>query len=178
MDELWKDVLWSQFGATIDMLGNALTACPDEMWNTPMWNDPSMVKEYSEFWYVAYHTLFWMDLYLYGAVDGFVPPAPFTLDELDPRGFLPERSYNRSELLTYLAYCRQKCSVAIENLNEKKAHQLYTFTWKKEGLPYAELLVDNMRHVQEHGAQLNMFLGQLAGISTGWLNQPRDDTKA
>ena len=34
----------------------------------------------AEFWYVVYHALFWLDLYLSGAVEGFAPPAPFTLD--------------------------------------------------------------------------------------------------
>jgi hypothetical protein len=28
MDPLWRTALWQQFGATIDMLENALLACP------------------------------------------------------------------------------------------------------------------------------------------------------
>ncbi|HCI80283.1 MAG TPA: DinB family protein, partial [Ktedonobacter sp.] len=32
MDFLWKTALWQQFGATIDMLENALLACPDTLW--------------------------------------------------------------------------------------------------------------------------------------------------
>ena len=31
------------------------------------------------------------------------------------------------------------------------------------GIPFAELLLSNMRNVQEHGAQLNMFLSQQTG---------------
>ncbi len=68
-----------------------------------MWNDPAFPPGFSEFWYVAYHCLFWTDLYLSGAVEGFTPPAPFTLDELDPAGVLPDRQYTREELLAYLA---------------------------------------------------------------------------
>jgi hypothetical protein len=60
-------------------------------------------------------------------------------------------------------------------LTDEKAHRLCLFPWKKTGLSYAELLVDNMRHVQEHGAQLNMFLGQQAGVSTRWLAQAGND---
>ena len=31
------------------------------------------------------------------------------------------------------------------------------------GMPFAELLLSNMRPVQEHGAHLNMFLSQQTG---------------
>jgi hypothetical protein len=140
-----------------------------------MWNDPAMPPEFSDFWYVAYHTLFWLDLYLSGGVEGFVPPVPYNIDELDPRGVLPERIYSRDELLNYLNHCHKKCQVTIERLTDDKAHQVCHITWAKDGISFAELLVDNMRHVQEHGAQLNMLLGQRAGISTGWVSHPIDD---
>ena len=32
MDTLGKNILWQQLGAVIDMLENALLACPDEHW--------------------------------------------------------------------------------------------------------------------------------------------------
>lgn len=174
MDEFWKVALLRQFGATIDMLGNALRACPNDLWTAPMWSDPTMKPEYSDFWYVAYHTLFWLDLYLSGTVEGFTPPQPYNLDELDPTGMLPERIYSREELLTYLEHCHRKCGVTIEQLTDENAHQLCEFTWAKKGISFIELLLDNMRHVQEHGAQLNMFLGQQTGISTGWVSHPID----
>ena len=50
MDDIWKEVLWRQFGATIDMFGDALSACPDELWKARMWSDPDMPPEFSEFW--------------------------------------------------------------------------------------------------------------------------------
>lgn len=175
MDKMWREILWRQFGATIDMLGNALEACPENLWKAHMWHDPQMPPEFSDFWYVAYHTIFWLDLYLSGSVEGFMPPAPYTLDELDPHGVLPERVYMRVELQTYLAHCRQKCQETIEQLTDEQAHRMCSFTWRKAGISFAELLLDNMRHVQEHAAQLNMFLGQRARISTSWVNRPKDD---
>jgi hypothetical protein len=177
MDTIWKEVILRQFTASIDMLGDALRACPSELWKAPMWNDPGMQPEFSEFWYVSYHTLFWLDLYLFGSIEGFSPPHPYTLDELDPRGLLPERVYTLVELQSYLAHCRQKCNDTIQNLTDEKVQKPCYFSWSKAGLPFAELLLDNMRHVQEHGAQLHMFLGQQAGISSKWIAQPRDDDK-
>jgi len=175
MDELWKAALWSQFGAAIDTFANALRACPDNLWNAHMWNDPAMKPEFSDFWYIAYHTLFYLDLYLTGSVEGFAPPAPYNLDELDPRGVLPERIYTRDELLAYLKHCRHKCQEIIEHLTDAKARRVCNFSWSKGGISFVELLIDNLRHVQEHAAQLGMFIGQKAGISTGWLAQPTDN---
>ena len=40
MDPLWKIALWRQFGAAIDMLENALVACPTSLWQEPLWRDP------------------------------------------------------------------------------------------------------------------------------------------
>ena len=37
MDDIWKQSLWQQFGAAIDMLDNTLRTCPDELWQAPLW---------------------------------------------------------------------------------------------------------------------------------------------
>ena len=171
MDTMWTAIIWRQFGAAIDMLENALRACPDELWSARLWNDRSQRPESSEFWYVVYHTLFWLDLYLSGSVEGFAPPAPFTLDEMDPAGLLPERRYTKGELQSYLDHSRHKCRTAIEALTDEKARQLCKFSWGQ--VSYAELLLNNMRHVQEHGAQLNLFLGQEIGSAAGWIAQTK-----
>ena len=172
MDAMWPAILGRQFGAAIDMLENALRACPETLWNAQVWADPSQRTEFSEFWYIAYHTLFWLDLYLFGQVEGFAPPAPYTLDELDPAGLLPDRRYTPDELLSYIDHCRQKCRQAVDTLTDEKAQQRCTFLWGE--VSYAELLLDNMRHVQEHAAQLNLILGQETGKPARWVTQARD----
>ena len=166
MDTLLRTALWRQFGATIDMLENALLACPSTHWNGPLWSDHSdhpLPPESAAFWYVTYHTLFWLDLYLTSSLEGFAPPAPFTLDELDPAGVLPERPYTRDELHAYLVHLRQKCQTTIAGLSDEQAQQQVAFPWTHvKPMSFLELLLYNMRHVQEHAAQLNMFLGQNA----------------
>jgi hypothetical protein len=77
-DPLWRTALWRQFGAAIDMLENALLACPSTHWNGLLWSDHSD-PEFAAFWSITYHTLFWLDVYLTGSREGFAPPAPFTL---------------------------------------------------------------------------------------------------
>ena len=116
-----EGILWRQFGATIDMLESALRCLSRRAVEAVrLWSDPTLPPEVSEFWYVVYHTLFWLDLYLYGSIEGFAPPAPFTLDELDPAGLLPERKYSRDELQSYLKHCRQKCRATIEGLTDDR----------------------------------------------------------
>jgi hypothetical protein len=41
MADVWKTLLWRQFGAAIDMLDNALRECPDELWTGILWGDNS-----------------------------------------------------------------------------------------------------------------------------------------
>ena len=171
MDTTWRTIIWQQFGAAIDMLDNALRACPDPLWRDRLWNNPSEQPESSQFWYIAYHTLFWLDFYLSGSVEGFAPPAPFTLDELDPAGLLPERPYTRDELQAYLDQGRKKCQATLEALTDEKARQRCGFAWGE--VSFAELLLYNMRHVQEHAAQLNLILGQRLGSAPGWVTQAK-----
>ena len=161
-------MLWRQFGAAIDMFGNALRDCPDELWEKRLWADQPdqwVAAGFSTFWYLGYHTLFWLDLYLTGAEEGFVPPAPFDLVEMEANEALP-RTYTRAELLDYLAYCRQRCQETIEGLSPEQASRLCRFAWGE--VTFAELQLYSLRHVQEHATQLNLFLGQQTGQSTRW----------
>jgi hypothetical protein len=159
MDTFWRTILWQQFGAAIDMLENALVACPDKLWGDR--------SQRPEFWYIVYHTLFYLDLYLSGSVEDFVPPAPFTLDELDPEGLVPDPPYTKDELRTYLAYGRRKCRAAIEALTDEDARRRCNFEWVD--VTGAELLLYNMRHVQHHAAQLNLLLRQTIDSAPRWV---------
>ena len=164
-----NEMLWRQFGAAIDMLGDVLRDSPDELWEKNLWEDQPhqwVATGFSAFWYLCYHTLFWLDLYLTGAEEGFTPPAPFDLVEMEAGEVLP-RTYTRQELLRYLEDCRRKCQATIGAMSNEQAYRLCRFSWGE--LPFAELQLYNLRHVQEHAAQLRMFLGQQAGKSTRWV---------
>jgi len=171
MNITWKTIIWQQFGAAIDMLDNALRACPDELWRDRLWDDPSERPEYSQFWYRVYHTLFWLDLYLTGAEEGFAPPAPFTLIEMDEDD-LPERPYTKDELQAYLDYGRRKCQATIEALTDETAQRRCRFDWGE--VSFVELQLYSMRHVQEHASQLSLMLGQKVGSAPDWVTTARN----
>jgi hypothetical protein len=164
MDTAWKDTLWGQFGAAIDMLDNAIVACPEELWG-----DRTRQPEY---WYTAYHTLFFLDLYLSGSLDGFQPPRPFTLSELDPAGQLPDRVYTKEELRAYLDHCRRKCRDTIVSLTDEGAREHCEFPWLK--IEFGELFLYSMRHVQHHGGQLNLLLRQTVDSAPRWVKRAKD----
>lgn len=161
---MWKSIIWQQFGAAIDMLENSLVACPEELWSDR--------TQQPEFWYVTYHTLFFLDLYLSDSVEGFTPPMPFNLDELDPAGLMPERPYTKDELQTYLEHGRRKCRETIDALTDEKARRRCRFEWLD--ISHAELLLYNMRHVQHHAAQLNLILRQKTGSAPRWVRKTED----
>jgi hypothetical protein len=158
MNAMWRTVVGSQFEAAIEMLRSAVRDCPDELWEESLWDDKSL-PGFSEFWYVAYHAMFWLDLYLSGSSEGFAPPSPFTLDELDP-GVLPPRVYTRDELERYLAHSFEKCRATIKNLTDEQAQRTHRIGSERREISFAELILYNMGHVREHAAQLSMFLGQ------------------
>ncbi len=157
----WKTVLWHQFGAAIDMLENAMRECPE-----PVWGNRSLRPE---FWYTAFHTLFFLDLYLSDSVSGFAPPPPFTLDELDERGILPDRVYTKAELQQYLEHGREKCRKRIATLTDDEANRRCGIDWLD--LSTAEILLYNLRHVQHHAGQLNMILRQNSDSVPRWVRK-------
>jgi hypothetical protein len=158
-DDSFRAAIGRQLSAAIEMLDNAMAACPDTLWDDG--------SGQHAFWYLAFHTLFWLDLYLTGSVEGFAPPAPFTLEELDPAGIIPDRPYPKDELRGYLTQCRSRMRAAIGGLTDETARRSCRFGWGEVG--YLELLMYNLRHVQHHVGQLNLMLRQKAGSAPGWV---------
>ena len=216
MDNHTTQALWSQFGAAIDMLENAITACPDHVWDKPvpvgidrnhdsetpmegtatvagkregvMGAAPGMSK-FHEYWYMAYHTLFFLDYYMSETEEGFAPPEPFTLSELDPAGALPDRVYTKDELLTYLGHGRAKARATVEAMiSHPKGGAPGTSSHPKGGAPGTsvdpaheragftrpevsrfELALYVLRHVQHHAAQLHFMLRQALDEAPRWV---------
>ena len=161
MQPAWREPVYGQFGAALDMLANAIEACPDSLWRDRARNP--------QFWYVAYHTLFFTDFYLTETDEGFAPPTPFTLSELDPTGVLPDRVYEKAELLRYLAHGRSRLRARLDSLDEARAAERCRF--ERRDLSELELMLYNLRHVQHHAAQLNLLLRQVVDTAPGWVSR-------
>jgi hypothetical protein len=168
MEKTVQKALQSQFSAALKMLESAVADCPPDLWQGRLWQERNLRPEFAEFWYIVSHTLFWTDLYLSGSYDGFAPPAPFTLVELDPAGVLPDRIYSQQQLLAYLEHCREKSKKCINGLTEVSAARVCHLVWGE--VSYLELLLDILRHIQEHTAQLNLYLGQVRNNPARWVS--------
>ena len=53
MDKLFKEILWNQFGASIDMLINVISSSPE-----------GYFVSNKRFYYIAYHSAIFLDYYL------------------------------------------------------------------------------------------------------------------
>jgi hypothetical protein len=159
-----KESLWTQFGASIDMLKNAIAMWPEERWHTN-----------KRFFYTAYHVLVFLDYYLTFPVKSMSSPLPFTITEKDVPAealddIIPDRIYSKQELLDYLSANRKKCRQWIASLTEEKISERWINEWGKN-YSLLEILLYNMRHVQHHAAQLNMLLRQEIGDAPKWVSR-------
>src|SRR5438105_8195979 len=99
MIDYLKTILTAQFEASLCMLSECIQRCPQEHWEGKIANDT--------FRQVAYHTLFFVDLYLSPNENAF------ELRDLnhrggDERGPALSPGLSNQDTLSYVAICRQK----------------------------------------------------------------------
>jgi len=166
-----KESLWKQFGASIDMLKNAIALWPEEKWNTE-----------KKFFYNAYHCLVFLEYYLnIPWKKNFSPSLPFTSADPDKipaeaiDDMIPDRIYSKAELLSYLQSSREKCHALILGLTAEKLVERWVEEDGNRNYSVFELLIYNMRHVQHHAAQLNLYLRQNINNAPRWVSRAKDD---
>lgn len=157
MPPSFKDILWNQFGASIDMLANVVQHCPEGYFDT-----------HRRFYYIAYHSAVFLDYYLTLPPSGFEPLLSFTQKERaewPPEAIddlVPDRIYSPKELGDYINNSREKCRKLIASLDETGSLQRFTEGDGPQDMDYpvVEILLYNMRHTQHHAAQLNLLFRQ------------------
>src|SRR3990172_7212931 len=99
MIEYVKQILTGQFEAALCMLNQCIAACPPEHWEGKIAS--------GTFRWVAYHTLFFTDLYLSPSEESF-ELREFHHRGGDERGDGLSAGLDQDEALAYVAICRQK----------------------------------------------------------------------
>lgn len=152
-----KEIIWNQFGASIDMLINVISNCPDDYWTTN-----------KRFYYIAFHSALFLDYYTTIPPQNFSPLLAFTQTGPEERpkeaidDLIPDKTYSKQELVAYLQQSRERTKQIIYSLTDETLKDRF-----KEGdepgdmdYPILEILLYNMRHTQHHTAQLHLLLRQ------------------
>jgi len=171
MDYSFKEILWKQFGASLDMLRNTISMCPEELFVSN-----------KRFFYMTYHTLVFLDYYLTLPPDSFSSPLPFTIkdsEEIPDEALddvIPNKFYSKTELLEYLQHGHNKCHALISNLTSEKLRERFVEPPGEGAMDYSllEILLYNMRHVQHHVGQLNLLLRQQLNIAPRWIARAKE----
>jgi len=168
MIEYVKTILTGQFEASICMLNQCIQTCAPVHWEGKIAN--------ATFRQIAYHTLFFVDLYLSPGEQAF------KLRDLHHRGGDEQSDTGwgtglaRDETLSYVAICRQKALETLASETLETLEHESGFSW----LPFSrgELHLYNIRHVQHHTGQLSAYLRRvdrdlkdskgLRWVKTGW----------
>lgn len=172
MIEVFKDALLGQYDAALAMLEDCMAKCPDDKWEGYVGNFP--------FWHVAYHALFYVDLYLSPNHESFEPPE-FYRENYQYFGHLPESNerfvadipYDKQTMLDYVQHCRRKAAQSVAVETWESLHGECGFGWYD--LPRSEFHLNNIRHAQHHAAQMSLYLRRSSNIDVRWVGR-RDHT--
>jgi len=142
-----KQSIINQYEAALTMLNQCIEACPPEQWEGKI--------AQGTFRWVAYHTLFFTDLYL------SPNEHAFERRELHERGG-DERQpvactgLSRVDTLAYVPICRQKMLESVASETEESLAGPSGFSWYK--VTRGEMHFINVRHIQHHTGQLSAYL--------------------
>ena len=134
-----KKILQSQYFAALAMLKQAIIKCPPSVWDAP--------EDKDNFWFKAYHTLYYAHKYL----------------QINPKDFVPWKKHHkpqpgnpiaREEILEYLAFVEGQVTDRIP-LTDLEAGAGFL----GNRLSKMELQIINIRHIQEHTGELYERLG-------------------
>ena len=158
-----KETIKSQYNAALEMLKQAIKACPESLWDDPQYESP--------FWHIAYHVLFYTHLYLQPTEQDFVPweKQQDGYRSLSSDGEREGVPYSKEDLLAYLQLCRQQVEEQVTALDLEARSG---FHW----LPFDKLETQfyNIRHIQQHTGELYERLGAARGPELRWVGMVRD----
>jgi hypothetical protein len=158
-----KNIIKSQYHASLAMLRQVIEKCPDPLWVS------TASKNY--FWRIAFHALFYTHLYLQPTEGDFVRWHKHK-DESQFLGKTPwpphnepriDKTFTQQELLEYLDFCNTEVDTRVDGLVLENSSG---FDW----LPFdkTELQFYNIRHLQQHIGELCERLGY-ESIDIDWI---------
>jgi hypothetical protein len=160
-----KKTIKSQYHASLEMLRQAITECPEPLWDGPEHKVP--------FWHIAYHVLFYTHLYLQPSEADFVPWEKHK-EAYRSLGSSREKTetlvpLSKEDILAYHKLCCEQLEERVSTLDLEAESG---FNW----LPFdkLELQIYNIRHIQQHTGELYERLGTSGSIELSWVGMKPD----
>lgn len=157
-----KAELIAQYQKALLMLIDCIRQCPQELWNDTAYDNC--------FWRIAYHTLYFTDLYLSDHPDAHIPWEK----HISGYNFLGKINYIENRPLTITTvYTQHDLMIYAENLISSLPARIKEdwstqsgFDWLPMSL--AGLYFYNLRHLQHHIGQLTERLKTSNAIVITW----------
>jgi hypothetical protein len=179
-------VVVSQFWASLEMLKQVIQKCPADLWLAG--DPPVIVPEEGPgqparppatpvyFWQVAYHSLFYVHLYLQPTEADFVSwerhraNVHFLALSPEEKAEMAEvvEPYTRAELLEYATFLQEYLDGAVRRLDFEAPSGFYWLPFNK-----LELQFYSLRHLQGHVGELSERLMVNGGGEIGWVGRKR-----
>jgi hypothetical protein len=159
-----KEIIKSQYHASLDMLRQAITKCPASLWTD---REPK-----NKFWHISYHALFYTHLYLQDSEEKFTPwmkhrneyqflgPLPWPPHEEPAIG----EPYSKEEILEYLELCWKQVEDKVTSLDMDAPSGFHWLPFRK-----MELQLYNIRHIQHHAGVLCDRLRNKENVGVDWV---------
>jgi hypothetical protein len=165
MVELIQQAIRSQFEASLSMVKICVESCKPQFWEGKIAND--------SFKQVAYHTLFYADLYL-SCDESSMESRDFHKRGGDERGADLSAGLSREDTLAYIPVCRQKAIEIIGAETQQSLEGPSGFSWRKTSR--LELHIYNIRHIQHHIGAMSAYLRRVDESlrdpkAIGWVGQ-------
>jgi len=156
----------SQYRASLRMLRSAIAECPAELWNA--------AGDANRFWHIAYHALFYTNLYLSRTEQEFRPwekvrpeynflgPLPWPPHEQPKIG----EPYAQAEVLEYHDWLFERVADLVRAVDLAAPSG---FSWLP--LRRLELHIYNIRHIQHHAGQLIERLRRAGRGGIDWVGR-------
>jgi hypothetical protein len=147
-----EEIIQSQYFAALAMLKQAIIKCPPSVWDAPQDKD--------QFWFKAYHTLYYTHKYLQIKTRDFVPWKKHHKPDSQ------KEPITREDVLEYLAFVEQEVTSRIPLIDLEAGAGFLGNRLSK-----MELQIINIRHIQEHTGELYERLGSRENTALDWAEQ-------
>lgn len=169
----WTSAIANLLDIVLADLAALVRDCPDNVWELSMWDvakdqgwgrpkppmlpdgtpDPRGLNAHSSVWYTTLHLAYTLDWNFSARAPSWEPPAPFRKGDLDG-GHLPQRTYTREELLSYVKYVHEKVRTTLSAVEADES------ALAGNGRTSADWLIGGLGHTMGHFGNLQAFLWQ------------------